>query len=84
MLSCSVWFSVPSFWMDGGLKSRCIGGVYGADGESHGTIRTVNTTHAAALSSTNSVQKTICCNLTSSAPDDGRMCPKHVELRIYQ
>jgi len=22
--------------------------------------------------------------LTSSAPDDGRMCPKHVELRKYQ
>ena len=34
--------------------------------------------------STNSVQKTICCNSTSNAPDDGRMRPKHVELRIYQ
>jgi hypothetical protein len=34
--------------------------------------------------STNSVQKTICCNLTSSAPDDGRMRPKHVELRKLQ
>jgi len=31
----------------------------------------------------NSVQKTICCNSTSKAPDDGRMYPKHVELRIY-
>jgi len=31
-------------------------------------------------SSTNWVQKTIRCNLTSSAPDDGRVCPKHVEL----
>ena len=30
----------------------------------------------------NSVQKTICCNSTSNAPDDGRMRPKHVELRI--
>jgi len=27
------------------------------------------------------VRKTICCNLTSSAPDDGRMRPKHVELK---
>jgi len=34
--------------------------------------------------STNSVQKTICCNSTSNAPDDGRMRPKHVELRIHQ
>jgi len=30
------------------------------------------------------VQKTICCNSTSNAPDDGRMYPKHVELRIHQ
>jgi len=34
--------------------------------------------------STNSVQKTICCNSTSNAPDDGRMYPKYVELRIHQ
>jgi len=31
-----------------------------------------------------SVQKTICCNSISNAPDDGRMYPKHVELRIHQ
>jgi len=34
--------------------------------------------------SKNSVQKTVCCNLTSNAPDDGLMYPKHVELRIHQ
>ena len=28
--------------------------------------------------SKNSVQKTICCNSTSNAHDDGRMYPKHV------
>ena len=33
--------------------------------------------------SKNSVQKTICCNSTSNAPDDERMYPKHVELRIH-
>ena len=33
--------------------------------------------------SKNSVQKTICYNLISNAPDDGRMYPKHVELRIH-
>jgi len=29
--------------MGGGLESRCIGRVYGADGAVHGTIRTINT-----------------------------------------
>ena len=24
MLSCSIWFSAPSFWMGGGLESRCV------------------------------------------------------------
>ena len=36
MLSCSIWFSALSFWMGGGLESRCVGRVYGADGaENH-------------------------------------------------
>ena len=52
MLSCSIWFSAPSLWMGGGLDSRCVGRVYGADGGSHGTIRTVNTTYAAAVKTT--------------------------------
>ena len=65
MLSCSIWFSAPGFWMGGGLESRCVGRVYGADG----ALR---------------LQKTICCNSTSNAPDDGRMYPKQVELRIHQ
>ena len=33
--------------------------------------------------SKNSVQKTICWNSKSNTPDDERMYPKHVELRIY-
>ena len=37
MLSCSIWFSAPGFWMGGGLESRCVGRVYGADGAVHGT-----------------------------------------------
>jgi len=50
-----MWFSVPSFWMGGGLESRCVGRVYGAaDGvvPSYGTNRTVHTTYAAALKTT--------------------------------
>jgi len=35
MLSCSIWFYVPSFWMGSGLESRCVGRVYGADGARH-------------------------------------------------
>jgi len=78
--------------MGGGLESCCVGCVYGADGavRPHGTIRTVHTTYAAALKTTthpkNSVQKTICCNSTFNAPDDGRMYPKYeyVDLRIHQ
>jgi len=52
MLSCSVRFSAPSLWMDGGLESRCVGRVYGADGAVHGTNGTVHTTYAAALKTT--------------------------------
>jgi len=32
MMSCSIWFSGPSFWMGDGLESRCVGRVYGPDG----------------------------------------------------
>jgi len=68
MLSCSIWFSAQSFWMGGGLDSRCVGRVYVADGAAR----------------YHPVQKTICCTSTSNAPDDGRMKRKHVEVRIYQ
>ena len=64
MLSCSIWFSAPSFWMGGGLESRCVGRVYGADGAVRRTAPSGNS--------------------TSNVPDDGRMYPKHVELRIHQ
>ena len=68
-LSCSIWFSAPSFWMGCGAPHR-----------TH-DLRSGSLDHHA---SKNSVQKTICCNSTSNAPDDGRMYPKHVELRIRQ
>jgi len=41
MLSCSIWFSAPSLWMDGSLESRCVGSVYGADGAVRGTVHSV-------------------------------------------
>jgi len=90
MLSCSIWFSAPSFWMGGGLESRCVGRVNGADGVVPVTRHHLHRTHDPRSGSQdhhpskNSVQKTVCCNSTSNAPDDGRMYPKHFELRIYQ
>jgi len=70
--------------MGGGLESCCVGRVYGADGAVHSTIRTVHNGCQEHHPSKNSVQKIICCNSTSNIPDDGRMYPKHVDLRIYQ
>ena len=87
MLSCSIWFSALSFWMGGGLESRCLGRVYGADSAArHLPHRTHDLGSGCEnhLQSKNSVQKTICCNSTSNAPDDVRTYPKHVELRIHQ
>jgi len=86
MLSCSIWFSAPSFWMGGGLESRCIDRVCGAYGAVHHPHRTHDPRSGSQdhHPSTNSVQKTICCNSISNAPVDGRMYPKHVELRIHQ
>jgi len=68
--------------MGGGLESRCVGRVYGADGavRQHHPHRKYDLRPP----SKNSVQKTICCNSTSNAPDDGLMYPKHVGLRTHQ
>jgi len=89
MLSCSIWFSAPSFWMGGSLDSRYVGCVYGADGAVQLARHHPHSTHYLCNGSQdhhpskNSVQKTICCNSTSNAPDDGRMYLKHVKLRIH-
>jgi len=65
--------------MGGGLESRCVGRVYGADSAVHHPrrthdLRSVSQDHRPSKIS---VQKTVCCNSTSNAPDDGRMYPKH-------
>ena len=53
----------------------------------HGNIHTAHTPYAAALKTTTH-PKTRCrkpydATSTSDAPDDGRMYPKHVELRMH-
>jgi len=74
--------------MGGGLESRCVGCAYGADGAVR--LHHPHCTHDLRNSSQdhhpskNLVRKTMCCNSTSNAPDDGRMYLKHVELRIHQ
>ena len=73
MLSCSTWFSAPSLWMAGGLESRCVDRVCGADGAVHGTNRTVHCGSQDHHPSTNSVQKP--CAATQRL---------HAELRIHQ
>jgi len=72
--------------MGGGLESRCVFRVYGTDFARHHPdrkhdLRSGSQDHHP---SKNSAQKTVCCNSKSNAPDDGRMYPKHIELRIYQ
>ena len=72
--------------MSGGLESRCVGRVYGADVAARQYPHRTHDLHSGFQdnhSSKNSVQKTVRCNSTSDAPDDGRMYPKHVELRIH-
>jgi len=77
MLNRGIWFSASSFWIGGGLESRCVGRVYGADGARHHPHRTHDLRSGSQdhHPSKNSVQKTICCNSTYNAPDDGRMYP---------
>jgi len=86
MLSCSIWFSVPSFWKGGGLESRCVGHVYGTDVVMQNPHRTHDLRSGSQdhHPSKNSVQKTIYCYSTSNARDDWRMYPKYVKLRIHQ
>ena len=73
--------------MCGGLESRCLGRVYGADGAARYHPHRTHDLRSGCQDhhpSTNSVQKTVCCISTSNAPDAGHMYPKHVELRIHQ
>jgi len=57
--------------MGGGLESRCIDRGYDRSAPSAPYTRPTQ-------------QKTICCNSPSNDPDDGRMYPQHVELRMRQ
>jgi hypothetical protein len=82
-LSCSIWFAAPSSWMAGGLESRCVGRVCGADVAVPHRTHDLHSGSQDHQPSKKSVQKTIRCNSTSDAPDDGRMYTKHVELRIH-
>jgi len=67
--------------MGGGLESRWVGCVCGADGAVRQHPQRTHNLRSGTQDhhpSKNSVQKTICWNSTSNALDDGRMYPKHV------
>ena len=83
MLSCSIWFSALSFWIGGGLESRCVGRVCGAARQHPHRTHDLRSGSQDHHPSKNSAQKTIYCNTTSDAPDDGCMYLEHVELRIH-
>jgi len=73
--------------MGGGLESRCIGRVCGVDGAMPHDNHTAHTTYATALK-TSTHPKTRCRKSYVATqhpvpPDDGRMYPKHVKLRIH-
>jgi len=68
--------------MGGGLESRCVGRVCGAVAASAPHTRPKQRLSRPPPIQ-NSAQKTICCNTTSNGPDDGRMHPKNVELKIH-
>ena len=63
MLSCSIWFPAPILWMGGGdWVSR----------HHHYRTHDLRSGSQDHHPSKGSVQKTIRCNSTSNAPDDGR------------
>ena len=97
MLSCSIWFSAPGFgcvvvlraaaWLVCMVRMVHIRPLSGAlDVELQHMVFCTEFWTCGGLESrcVGRVQKTIRCNSTSNAPDNGRMDPKHVELRIHQ
>jgi len=63
--------------MGGGLESRSVGRVYGAGGAVAAAFK--NTTHRQTR-----CRKPYAATQPPSDPDDVRIRPKHVELRIHQ
>jgi len=69
MLSRSIRFSAPSFWMGGGLESRCVGRVYGVDGTAPSTLTHPKTRCRKPYAATQSIMLLImgvCTRNTSS------------------
>jgi len=53
-----MWFSAPSFWMVGGLESRCVGRVCGADvAVRHTATSALHTRPTQRLSRPQTIQK---------------------------
>jgi len=57
MLSCSIWFSAPIFWMGGGLEKSCVGRMCGADGAARTATSAPHTRPTQRLSRPPTIQK---------------------------
>ena len=74
--------------MGGGLESCFVGHVYGADGAVRHHPHRTHDLHSGSQDhhpSTNSMQKTICCNSTSNAPDGvctQNMSAKNISIKL--
>ena len=58
ILSCSIWFSAPSFWMDGVLEKCCLSRVRGADV----VVRRVTWQHPHSTAENHMLQLNIQCS----------------------
>jgi len=61
MLDCSIWFSAPSFWMGGGLESRCVGRVCG--------INVFLSRHVSGTYAHHQEHQVLSCSIWLSAPN---------------
>ena len=66
MLGCNIWFSAPSFRMGGGLESRCVGRVYGADG----AVFTVRFIHNTQIYCVGEKFRVFCVNAVRNSDND--------------
>ena len=90
MLSCSIWFSAPIFWMGGGLESRCVGRLCGANGAVRVARHHPHHTHAYTVALKITTHPKTRCRKPHAATQClmfmmmGVCTPKHVKLRIHQ
>jgi hypothetical protein len=88
MLSCSIWFSEPSFWMGGDLDSSCVGRVYGAKNTSIKLLFCIKFAFHIISSSYVYINTKRCSSLSGYLVKTGAknhgVCSLHLQQRIEQ